>query len=115
MISNILTVLSFLILLLSAVIDCNFLSRLLGVSSKIRKQRPSRPSWSGGFHASMSQASTSMLAQLKEDIIKHDLKDLVCSSVEETLNALFDKEADELVNAEKYEQSFERQCIVLGM
>jgi hypothetical protein len=33
MISNILTVLSFLVLLLSSVIDCNFLSRLLGVSS----------------------------------------------------------------------------------
>ncbi len=31
MISNILTVLSFLVLVLSAVIDCNFLSRLLGV------------------------------------------------------------------------------------
>ena len=29
------TVLSFLVLLLSAVIDCNFLSRLLGVSSNI--------------------------------------------------------------------------------
>lgn len=32
MIGNILTVLSFLIWLLSAVIDCSFLSRLLGVS-----------------------------------------------------------------------------------
>ena len=31
------------------------------------------------------------------------------SSVEETLNALLDKEADELVNAEKYERSSERQ------
>lgn len=34
MISNILTVLSFVVLLLSSIIDCNFLSRLLGVSSK---------------------------------------------------------------------------------
>ena len=33
MISNILTILSFLVLLLSAVIDCDILSRLLGVSS----------------------------------------------------------------------------------
>lgn len=39
--------------------------------------------------------------QLNEDLIKHDLKDLVRSSVEETLNALLDKEADELVNTEK--------------
>ena len=29
--------------------------------------------------------------------------------MEETLNALLDKEADELVNAEKYERSRERQ------
>ena len=38
-----------------------------------------------------------------------NLKDLVRSSVEETLNALLDKEADELVNAGKYERSGERQ------
>ena len=44
------------------------------------------------------------IIQLNEDLIKHDLKDLVRSSVEETLNALLDKEADELVNAEKYER-----------
>ena len=31
MISNILTFLSFLVLVLSSIIDCNFLSRLLGV------------------------------------------------------------------------------------
>ena len=36
------------------------------------------------------------IIQLNEDLIKHDLKDLVRSSVEETLNALLDKEADEL-------------------
>ncbi len=47
--------------------------------------------------------------QLNEDLIKHDLKDLVRNSVEETLNALLDKEADELVNAEKYERSSDRQ------
>lgn len=44
------------------------------------------------------------IIQLNEDLIKHDLKDLVRNSVEETLNALLDKEADELVNAEKYER-----------
>ena len=42
------------------------------------------------------------IIQLNEDLIKHDLKDLVRSSVEETLNALLDHEADELVNASKY-------------
>ncbi len=49
------------------------------------------------------------IIQLNEDLIKHDLKDLVRSSVEEALNALLDKEADELVNAQKYERSAERQ------
>lgn len=53
------------------------------------------------------------IIQLNEDLIKHDLKDLVRdlvrSSIEETLNALLDMEGDELVNAEKYERSSERQ------
>ena len=49
------------------------------------------------------------IIQLNEEIIKTELKDLVRSSVEETLNALLDKEADELVNAEKYERSGDRQ------
>lgn len=40
------------------------------------------------------------IIQLNEDLIKHDLKDLVCNSVEETLNVLLDKEADELVSAD---------------
>lgn len=41
------------------------------------------------------------LIQLNEAFIRHDLRDLVRSSVEETLNALLDHEAHELVNAEK--------------
>ena len=49
------------------------------------------------------------IIQLNEDLIKHDLKELVRSSVEETLNALLDKEADELANVEKYERSSDRQ------
>jgi len=36
--------------------------------------------------------------QLNEDLIKNNLKDLVRSSIEETLNALLDHEADELVS-----------------
>lgn len=55
------------------------------------------------------------IIQLNEDLIKHDLKDLVRSNVEETLNILLDKEADELVNAKKYEHSSERQGIVPGI
>lgn len=41
------------------------------------------------------------IIQLNEELIKHDLKELVRSSAEEALNALLDKEADELVNARK--------------
>ena len=37
------------------------------------------------------------------------IKDLVRNSVEETLNALLDHEADELVRADKYQRSAERQ------
>jgi len=43
------------------------------------------------------------IIQLNEQLIKSKLKELVRNSVEETLNALLDKEADELLNAEKYE------------
>lgn len=49
------------------------------------------------------------IVQLNEDLIKDNLKDLVDSSIEETLNALLDHEADELVKAEKYERSGECQ------
>ena len=49
------------------------------------------------------------IIQLNEELIKNNLKDLVRSSVEETLNALLDHEADELVKADKYERSGERQ------
>ncbi|MBF7097910.1 IS256 family transposase [Alkalibacter mobilis] len=49
------------------------------------------------------------IIQLNEQVIKTELKDLVRNSVEETLNALLDKEADELINAAKYERTSERQ------
>lgn len=49
------------------------------------------------------------IIQLNEDLIKNNLKDLVRNSVEETLNALLDHEADELVRADKYERTGERK------
>ena len=49
------------------------------------------------------------ITQLNEGLIKSDLKDLVRNSVEETLKALLDYEADELVNAKKYERSSDRK------
>lgn len=49
------------------------------------------------------------IIQLNEDLIKNNLKDLVRNSVEETLNALLDHEADELVHAGKYERTGDRK------
>ena len=49
------------------------------------------------------------IIQLNEDLIKNNLKDLVRDSVEETLNALLDHEADELVRAGKYERTRDRK------
>ncbi len=49
------------------------------------------------------------IIQLNEAAIKGQLKDLVRGSVEETLNELLDHEADELVNAGRYERTGERQ------
>lgn len=49
------------------------------------------------------------IIQLNEAAIKGELKNLVKNSVEETLNALLDHEADELVNADRYECSNERK------
>ena len=54
------------------------------------------------------------IIQLNEDLIKNNLKDLVRSSVEETLNVLLDHEADELVNADKYERSGDRKGYCSG-
>ena len=49
------------------------------------------------------------IIQLNEDLIKNNLKDLVRDSVEETLNALLDHEADKLVRAGKYERTGDRK------
>ena len=49
------------------------------------------------------------IIQLNEDLIKNNLKDLVRNSVEETLNALLDHDADELVKADRYERTGDRQ------
>ena len=55
------------------------------------------------------KTTSNNIIQRNEDLIKHDLKDWVHSSVEGTPNALLDKGADELVNAGKHERSGERQ------
>ena len=42
------------------------------------------------------------IIQLNEQFIHNELKTIVKNSVEETLNALWDAEADKLVQAERY-------------
>ena len=49
------------------------------------------------------------IVQLNEEIIKGQLKELVRSSVEETLNELLEKEAESLTQAARYERSEARQ------
>ena len=49
------------------------------------------------------------IIQLNEAAVKSELKELVRKSVEETLNELLDKEADELTGAAKYERNETRQ------
>ncbi len=56
-----------------------------------------------------------MIIQLNEVIIKEELKNLVRNSVEETLNNLLDKEAEDLTNAAKYESTQERQGYRSGL
>lgn len=48
------------------------------------------------------------IIQLNEEIIKQELGELVKQSVEDTLNALLDEEADRLTNASRYERSEDR-------
>lgn len=49
------------------------------------------------------------IIKLNQELIHTELKDLVKNSVEETLNAMLDAEADRLVNAERYARDEERQ------
>ena len=49
------------------------------------------------------------IVQLNEEVIKGQLKELVRSSVEETLNELLEKEAESLTQAARYERNEARQ------
>ena len=49
------------------------------------------------------------IIQLNQDLIHTELKDLVKNSVEETLNAMPDAEADKLVQAERYARDEQRK------
>lgn len=50
------------------------------------------------------------IIQLNEGIIKEELGEMVRQSVEDTLNAMLEEEADRLTNAKRYECS--RQVVI---
>ena len=49
------------------------------------------------------------IVQLNDEVIKGQSKELVCGSIEETLNELLEKEAESLTQAARYERSEARQ------
>ena len=54
------------------------------------------------------------IVSFDEQAIKSDIRELVRRTVEDTINALLDEEADLLVNAERYERTAEREAYRAG-
>ncbi len=53
------------------------------------------------------------IVTLNEETLKSDLRELVRRTVEDTLNGLLGEEADDLVGAERYERTAEREALCL--
>lgn len=49
------------------------------------------------------------IVQLNEEVIKSQIKELVCGSVEETFNGLLEAAAEKLTQAARYERNERRQ------
>ena len=54
------------------------------------------------------------IVTLNEESLRSDLRELVRTTVEDTLNGLLEAEADELVGAERYERTTEREAYRAG-
>ena len=54
------------------------------------------------------------IASVDEESLKSDLRELVRKTVQETLNALLDEEADEMVGAERHERTAAREACRSG-
>lgn len=54
------------------------------------------------------------IVSFDEEAIKGELRELVRKTVEDTLNAMLEEEADDLVKAERYERSAEREAYRAG-
>ena len=50
------------------------------------------------------------MASIDEEPLKSNLRELVRKTVQETLNALLDEEADEMVGAERHERTAAREA-----
>lgn len=57
---------------------------------------------------------SSNIVSVDEESLKSDLRELVRKTVQETLNALLDEEADEMVGAERYERTAGREAYRSG-
>ena len=57
---------------------------------------------------STTTATSGKIIQIDEGLVKRHLSEIVRGSVEETLNAMLQKEADELCQARRYERKAER-------
>ncbi len=54
------------------------------------------------------------IVTVNEGSLKNDLKELVRKTVQDTINALLDEEAEEMVGAERYERTAEREVYRSG-
>ncbi len=54
------------------------------------------------------------IVSFNEESLKSELRELVRKTVEDTLNALLDEEADDLVGAERYERTAGREAYRAG-
>lgn len=79
------------------------------VSHRYDFQRPSIKRTEEGI-ATMS----GNMVSVDEESLKSDLRELVRKTVQETLNALLDEEADEMVGAERYERTAGREAYRSG-
>ena len=79
------------------------------VSHRYDFQRPSIKRTEKGI-ATMS----GNIVSVDEESLKSDLRELVRKTVQETLNALLDEEADEMVGAERYERTAGREAYRSG-
>lgn len=54
------------------------------------------------------------IVTLDEEAVRDEFRTLVCKTVEDTLNALIDEEADDPVEAERYERTADRGAYRAG-